>query len=387
MSLYKRGARWYFDFRFDGARYQGSTRQTSKREAERILSVKKADLARRRAGLPPKTVKFREVSDRYEEFSRTEGRPSYAAAEKYHIRNRLAPYFGEIAVHAITREVVEKYKRRRVKDEVSKSTVNRELSTLKSILKYAADSQLAPEGLGRNARMFTGVESKPKHALTPEELGRFLETCDSLEIQVRAPYLSTLVWVGTYSGQRPSEIVRMRWSDLDLDHGVLWVRKSKTPKGRRDLPLHPSVLESLREWKLGAKSEWVFESPKRPGTHITDFGKGFEAAARKAGLPHVTPDCLRHTFMTWLEKVEHRRSIRRELGGHTRDRHSDPYLHPEWQDKVDAIARLPLPAKFTTVPKPSEPEAGSNEGQIQVPQELVMVGPWGLEPQTSTVSR
>ena len=386
MPLYKRGAYWHFDFRFDGVRYQGSTRLTSKREAEQILSVKKADLARRIVGLPAKSVKFIKVSERFEEFCRSNSRPSYSV-ERFHIKNHLVPYFGEIAVHAITREVCEKYKRKRLKEEVSKSTINREMSTLKSILKYAAECRLAPDLLGRNAQMFPGVESKPKHALTPEELGKFLEMCDSLEFQVKSPYLVTLVTLGTYTGQRPSEIVRLRWCDVDLDHGVLMVRKSKTPKGLRELPLHPLVLESLRGWKLHAKSEWVFPSPKKQGDHIRDFGKAFEAAVRKAGLPHVTPDCLRHTFLTWLEKADYRRSVRRDLAGHTRDRHADPYLHPEWQDKVAAIGRLPLPAKFTAVPKLSVAEGEPKDGKVQVPEELVMVGPWGLEPQTSTVSR
>ncbi len=404
MGLYKRGKRWYYEFWVDGVRYQASTRQTNKREAERIISVKKGDVTRRRAGLPPKSVKFREVSERFEELCRSNSRPSYSV-EKFHIKNHLVPYFGDIAVHAITREVVENYKRKRLKEKVSKSTVNRELSTLKSILKYATDSQFAPEGLGRNAQMFSGVENKPKHALTPGELGSLLEVCDSLEFRVRAPYLSTLVWVGTYSGQRPSEIVRMRWSDLDLERGVLWVRKSKTPKGLREVPIHPQVLECLRRWRLRARSEWVFESPKKPGAHITDFGKGFEAAARnagehikdfgkafekaakQAGLHGVSPYYLRHTFITWLENGEQRRSVLLTLRGHTRESHGDPYLHPDWQDKVAAIERLPLPAKVPTVLEPSVIEAEPEDGKLQVPEELVMVGPWGLEPQTSTVSR
>ena len=62
-------------------------------------------------------------------------------------------------------------------------------------------------------------------------------------------------------------------------------------------------------------------------------------------------------------------------------------LHPEWQDKVDAIGRLPLPAKFTAVPEPGVLETEPKGKEIQVPEELGMVGPWGLEPQTSTVSR
>ena len=136
MSIYKRGRFWHFDFRFDGVRYQGSTRQTSKREAEQVLSVRKADRARRRVNLPAKGVQFKDASDRYEAFCRTDSRPSYAV-EKYHIRKHLRPYFGEILLHALNREVCERYKRKRLKGGVSKATVNRELSTLKSILKWA----------------------------------------------------------------------------------------------------------------------------------------------------------------------------------------------------------------------------------------------------------
>jgi hypothetical protein len=116
------------------------------------------------------------------------------------------------------------------------------------------------------------------------------------------------------------------------------------------------------------------------------FGKGFEAAARKAGLPQVTADRLRHAFMTWLEKADYRRSIRRELDGHTRDRRADYYLHPG-QDKVATIEQLPLPAKVPTVPKSGEVEGEPEGGKVQASEELEMVGPWGLEPQTSTVSR
>jgi hypothetical protein len=89
--------------------------------------------------------------------------------------------------------------------------------------------------------------------------------------------------------------------------------------------------------------------------------------------------------MTWLEKADYRRSIRRELDGHTRDRRADYYLHPG-QDKVATIEQLPLPAKVPTVPKSGEVEGEPEGGKVQASEELEMVGPWGLEPQTSTVS-
>jgi len=53
MALCKRGSVWHYDFRFEGVWYQGSTRQSNKREAQQVLSALKADLARRRVNLPP----------------------------------------------------------------------------------------------------------------------------------------------------------------------------------------------------------------------------------------------------------------------------------------------------------------------------------------------
>ena len=76
-----------------------------------------------------------------------------------------------------------------------------------------------------------------------------------------------------------------------------------------------------------------------------------------------------------------------KLMGHSRERHTLPYLHPDWNEEVAAIAALPVPASFTTVLGMWEGGHELDEGQLLVAQELVVVGPWGLEPQTSTVSR
>lgn len=127
-------------------------------------------------------------------------------------------------------------------------------------------------------------------------------------------------------------------------------------------------------------------SQKWGQVHIKDFGKAFEKAAKKAGLVGITPYYLRHTFVTWLDNAEWRRAVRLSLRGHTRESHGDPYLHPEWEDSAAAIGRLPLPAKSTAVPKSGGVEPEPEEGKVQVGEGDKMVGPRGLEAQTSTVS-
>jgi len=386
MALYKRGEYWHYDFRFEGKRYQRSTRQRSKREAEKVLHAAQADLARRTFNLPAKSVAFAEISDGYVECLQTDQKPSYVTV-KYHLRKNLLPHFGETPIHAVNLELCERYKRKRLAQGAKKATINRELSTLKSILKFAALSGLARDGLGRHARLFSDVESKEKHVLTPDELGKVIEVCNSLEFRINAPYLATLVTLGAYTGLRPSELARLRWENLDLEHQVIRVRKSKTKAGVRDLPMHPLVSHALLRWKPPTDGEWVFPSPRKAGDHIRDFGRAFEKAGRKAGLAGLTPGSLRHTFLTWLDGAEPRRSIVGQLGGHSRERHTEPYLHPFWKDKVAAIKRLPLPAKSTALSVEANRGQGGDVAESQIPQGVVMVGPWGLEPQTSTVSR
>jgi hypothetical protein len=78
-----------------------------------------------------------------------------------------------------------------------------------------------------------------------------------------------------------------------------------------------------------------------------------------------------------------RRAVVAKLMGHSRERHRAPYLQP---DGAAVVKALPVPANFTTLVEGWEVGLESDRGQVQVPRELVMVGPWGLEPQTSTVS-
>jgi integrase len=385
MALFKRGNFWYYDFWFEGIRYQKSTKLSDKREAEKAENAVKTDLARRKFTLPSKSLRFRELCEKYAEFAKTNGKHSYVT-EKYHISNHLVPHFGEILVHAINMDTCEKYKRKRLREGAARSTINRELCTLKAILKYGAQIEVAPDGLGKHARMFADVEYKEKRVLKVEELGRLVAVCASLEFQVTARHLLPLVVVGYFEGLRPSEMTRLPKDNVDLEVGIIWVEKSKTPSGTRYIPIKKEAWEVLRSWVQKTKGKWLFPSPRKAGAHIKDFGKAFDKAVKAAGLTGITPDCLRHTFATRVKPNVRRRSDLRDMMGHSDDRHTLPYLHEELEDKRAAIEALPVPANFTTAVTNWMEQAPAKKTQVRKSQGVEMVGPWGLEPQTSTVS-
>src|SRR6266581_4181481 len=145
MSLFRRGKNWHYDFWLDGVRHQGTTGFTKRRDAEVAFAALKTDLHRQKLGIPLKSVKFEQAIEKYLKDA-ADNKSSYRT-EKYH-RKQLIAHFGRALLNAINRELCEKYKRKRLNAGMSRATINRELTTLKSILKYASEEKLAPEGLG-----------------------------------------------------------------------------------------------------------------------------------------------------------------------------------------------------------------------------------------------
>lgn len=76
MSLTKRGRRYHYDFFFEGVRHQKSTRMQNLREAEQVENAFRTDLARRKFGLPSKSVRFSEVCEGYSKVAETNGKPA-----------------------------------------------------------------------------------------------------------------------------------------------------------------------------------------------------------------------------------------------------------------------------------------------------------------------
>jgi integrase len=99
----------------------------------------------------------------------------------------------------------------------------------------------------------TGRAPRAREALPPDELSRL------------RPHLSSdplaALWTLTLYGLRRSEVMSLRWSDVDLSTGMLSIERGvtddhgkrstvatapKTSKGRRTLPLPPDTVTGLR---------------------------------------------------------------------------------------------------------------------------------------------
>lgn len=172
--------------------------------------------------------------------------------------------------------------------------------------------------------------------------------------------------VGLALGLRPGEVLGLRWSDVDLDEGVLHVRQQlqrvrgeglveKAPKsdaGKRSMYLPPTLLAALKahrkaqnEMRLRAGDYWtdsglVFTLDNgRPIDAVLDRRR-WRALLEAAGVPHRRLYDARHSAGTLLlaQGVAPRTAM--ALLGHSQISVTMRYQHAVDEIKAEAAARI-----------------------------------------------
>jgi integrase len=136
----------------------------------------------------------------------------------------------------------------------------------------------------------------------------------------------TMVVAAMCSGMRVSEVLGLRWDQLDLENGLLFIQPrianggiAKAEGSEGPLPMDPILMESLLEWrKKTSSSGLVFPS------HITGrcYYAGpiqqdyFRPAARKLGLVGVCWHTFPHSYRSWMDEDGTSRGVQQKLMRH-----------------------------------------------------------------------
>ena len=166
------------------------------------------------------------------------------------------------------------------------------------------------------------AERRLPHVLSRDEVARFLA-------RIRHPKHRAVVLLIYSAGLRVGEAVRLRPEDLDVDRGLIRVRRGKGGKDRYTL-LSTRAVEAVRIYRSAFPSgPWLFPG-SRPGRHYTtrSVQRVIERAAAEAGiLKKVTPHTLRHSFATHLLEAGTGLRFIQELLGHHSSRTTELYTH------------------------------------------------------------
>jgi integrase len=205
------------------------------------------------------------------------------------------------------------------------STINRELTILKQLFKWAKIRGYIEQDPTEGIRFETGVAKRIRH-ITVEEEKRLMEES--------AIWLQPIIQFATSTGMRRGEILNLEKSDINLEDCTAVVRESKNGQPRT-IPLTRRALEavssamSVNEKVFGGKNgEWLV---------MSNFEYNFKAASKRAGLVDLHFHDMRHTCFTRLVQNGVDLYVIQCLAGHKSPAMTQRYAHHSIESLRKAI--------------------------------------------------
>lgn len=160
--------------------------------------------------------------------------------------------------------------------------------------KSAENLHAAPTNGKVPPRRLTNAERRPREHLTKDEIARLIKAASSVGRHRHRD--ATLIVLAFRHGLRVSEVVALQWSQVDLEKGLLHVRRIKngTTSAQRLSQQEQHLLVRLqREYP---DTEYVFSSERKAPLTTASVRKMLARAGELAGLGFpVHPHQLRHS--------------------------------------------------------------------------------------------
>jgi integrase len=263
-------------------------------------------------------AKFKDIIEIYRAKHLPNLEHSTQQTNSYLIDSCIEPEFGERKITEVTPLAVLDWFDSLTLAGTTKSSIR---SVLSASLRLAAIHGYIPISEARAMSLVTikGVSKrqKKKKQITMDWFHRLVKALPEP--------LNIMVIVDGCLGLRISELVALRWEDIDpitrtimiqrkFTHGKLG--KTKTDASEAGLPLARELFEILADWKPKTNgSEWIFPSNRTGGVRSASMllQRGIQPVAKEIGLGHITWHMLRHACRSWLDSVRTPTGVQKDL--------------------------------------------------------------------------
>lgn len=274
---------WWIDFYANGRRKREKI-GTSRTLAEHVLAKRKVEIAENKYLdiKRERKIRFEDFADEYLESHCKPNNKGWLKADAPNIQT-LKKFFAGKYLHEITPQDIERFRTERLK-KVEKSTVNRILNCLSSLYNRAIEWGKATSNPAAKVKLFK-VANKRTRYLEKEEVVKLLSRC--------CEHLKPIVIVALHTGMRKSEILGLRWHDIDIKRNVVHLLDTKNGE-KREIPMNETVRAALIKVKKHRDSPFVFCGVN--GKPYGSVKKSFSTACKKAGIINFWFHDLRHTL-------------------------------------------------------------------------------------------
>ncbi|MFQ8818006.1 MAG: tyrosine-type recombinase/integrase [Oscillospiraceae bacterium] len=241
-----------------------------------------------------------------ETYDKSQSRPTTYAAHHYVFKNHILPGLGDIPLSELTSEMVEDFleeRRRFGNHRPGSSGLGEEtMRHIHRLLQQCIDQAIRDGLLTENpAKAFRYRKSTTVKAniMTPLEMEDYLDAAE------RLGYLPMFMLALT-TGLRQSELIALKWSDLDIESRTLTIAENRAVVRRelveygsqtRSIRLTPEVVDLLiMEHSKHPSSPLMFMHPATQRPYSPQMVRRMhDEIIKEAGIDHIRYVDLRHT--------------------------------------------------------------------------------------------
>jgi integrase len=286
-----------------------------------------------------------------------------------HLRFHILPYLADVKLCDFTPARLTQFRNTLVKEGRSAAMLRGVTTSLGAILANAVS-------LGKVSRNVVREQSRSnRHSRLAKrherhlEIGTDIPTKDEIRamLQHAQGKWRALLVTAIFTGLRASELRGLRWADVDLEKGVLRVTQRadrwntigspKSDAGKREVPLAPLVVNTLKEWKLACPTgslDLVFPNTKGrvdnlPNMHRRGLGMVQVAAGISTDPPHpkYSLHALRHCAASlFIEQGFTPKRVQSLMGHSSITVTFDTYGHLFPSQETDKVAMQQLQARL-----------------------------------------
>ena len=287
-----------------GPQTLGEMRESAKRIRE--------EEARAKAAAAVQDITFQALGERYLEWAKF-NKPRSAMTDGYNLAHAFS-VLGTLPAREVNAAHIEALKNKFMATH-AQATVRHILGMIRRVYTWAT---VTPRSESDAAPLFVGIppthgiavpkqDNRRLRFLSREEADKLLDAAVGYPHRTGGRDFHDVCLLSLHCGLRKTEILELRWSHVDLTHGLLYVVDGKNTESA-GLPINEIAGKMLaRRMESRGESDRVFP-PQRGGQVMRQVSHNFTLLADSLGFNDGVTDrrqkvvfhTLRHTFASWM---------------------------------------------------------------------------------------
>ena len=298
--------------------------------------------------------KFSKIVALWKEDKKQYVKRSPFAAYTLLIENHILPSFGEMAL--VEEQDVQTFVFRKLNEGLSHKTIKDILIVLKMILRFGAKNQMTEY---RQIDIKFPTE-RDKHSI--DILNRSHQKQIMEYIRLHFTFKNLGIYICLSAGMRIGEICALTWDDLDVENGIIHVRKTiqriyvieehrkytevildtpKTKNSIREIPMTKNLLKMIRPIKKIVNGNFYVLTNEPKPTEPRTYRNYYKQFMQSLGLPLIKFHGLRHSFATrCIESKCDYKTVSVLLGHSNISTTLNLYVHPNLEQKKRCMEQM-----------------------------------------------